>query len=147
MRMKAMDYDVIGDVHGQDGKLTALLGELGYRKRLGAYRRPKGRSAIFVGDLIDRGPGQVAVVDLVRRMEKAAAPGWSWATTSSTPSATRPGPRMAPAGYAAATPRTMPGTRRSSPKSAGTRHCTASWSRDSGRFRVQLVISSWSEMG
>jgi hypothetical protein len=68
-----MGYDVIGDVHGQDGKLTALLAELGYRERLGAYRHPAGRSAIFVGDLIDRGPGQAAVVDLVRQMEHAGS--------------------------------------------------------------------------
>jgi len=68
-----MGYDVIGDVHGQDGKLTALLGELGYRERLGAYRHPAGRSAIFVGDLIDRGPGQAEVVDLVRRMQDAGS--------------------------------------------------------------------------
>ena len=63
-----MGYDVIGDVHGQDGKLVALLRELGYRIKDGAYRHPEGRTALFLGDLIDRGPGQVACVDIVRRM-------------------------------------------------------------------------------
>lgn len=68
-----MSYDVIGDVHGQDGKLRAMLGELGYRERSGAYRHPEGRTAVFVGDLIDRGPGQVEAVGLVRRMADAGS--------------------------------------------------------------------------
>jgi hypothetical protein len=68
-----MGYDVIGDVHGQDGKLVALLRELGYRIKDGAYRHPAGRIALFLGDLIDRGPGQVACVDIVRRMIDAGS--------------------------------------------------------------------------
>ena len=68
-----MGYDVIGDVHGQDGKLTALLARLGYRIKDGAYRHPAGRVAVFVGDLIDRGPGQVEVIDTVRRMVDAGS--------------------------------------------------------------------------
>ncbi len=47
--------DVIGDVHGEFNKLVELLGHLGYQDRAGAYRHPE-RTAIFVGDLIDRGP-------------------------------------------------------------------------------------------
>lgn len=62
--------DVIGDVHGQFDKLVALLLHLGYSDSGGAYRHPS-RTAIFVGDLIDRGPKQVATVDLVRRMVDA----------------------------------------------------------------------------
>jgi hypothetical protein len=68
-----MGYDVIGDVHGQDGKLVALLRELGYRVKDGAYRHPAGRVALFLGDLIDRGPGQVECVDIVRRMIDAGS--------------------------------------------------------------------------
>lgn len=68
-----MAYDIIGDVHGQDGKLISLLAELGYRIRDGAYRHPEGRIALFLGDLIDRGPGQVACVDIVRRMVDAGS--------------------------------------------------------------------------
>lgn len=63
-----MRYDVIGDIHGQAGKLKALLAKLGYRMKGGAYRHPEGRMAIFVGDLIDRGPDQVETVNIVRRM-------------------------------------------------------------------------------
>lgn len=66
-----MGYDVIGD--GQDGKLQALLGKLGYHASNGAYRHPQGRTAVFVGDLIDRGPGQVEVVDIARRMIDAGS--------------------------------------------------------------------------
>ena len=65
-----MGYDVIGDVHGQYEKLTKLLGMLGYGQHLGALRHPEGRTAVFVGDLIDYGSGQVEVLDLVRGMEQ-----------------------------------------------------------------------------
>ncbi len=67
-----MGYDIIGDVHGQADKLISLLKKLGYRETNGAWRHPE-RSAIFVGDLIDRGPNQVATVDLVRRMVDAGS--------------------------------------------------------------------------
>ena len=40
---------------------------MGYRERNGAWKHPE-RSAIFVGDYIDRGPNQIASVDIVRRM-------------------------------------------------------------------------------
>lgn len=62
-----MGYDIIGDVHGHASKLTALLGRLGYRHRLGAWRHPD-RSAIFVGDLIDRGKGQCETIRIAREM-------------------------------------------------------------------------------
>ncbi len=68
-----MGYDVIGDVHGQDGKLKLLLAILGYRVRHGTWRHPEGRVAVFVGDLIDRGPGQVEVLRIVRRMQAAGS--------------------------------------------------------------------------
>lgn len=60
-------YDVIGDVHGHADALTALLRQMGYAERSGAWRHPD-RQAIFVGDLIDRGPQQLETVDIVRRM-------------------------------------------------------------------------------
>jgi Calcineurin-like phosphoesterase len=62
-----MNYDVIGDIHGHADKLTALLGKMGYRHHLGAWRHPE-RSAIFVGDFIDRGPGQLETIRIVREM-------------------------------------------------------------------------------
>jgi hypothetical protein len=64
--------DIIGDIHGQCDKLVALLAHLGYSKSDGVWRHP-GRTAIFVGDLIDRGPGQMATVELVRGMVDAAS--------------------------------------------------------------------------
>jgi len=67
-----MRFDVIGDVHGQFGKLVELLKYMGYRKRAGSYRHPD-RTAIFVGDLIDRGPKQWATIDLVRQMVDTGA--------------------------------------------------------------------------
>jgi hypothetical protein len=62
-----VNFDVIGDVHGQFYKLVELLAHLGYSHTGGTWRHPS-RTAIFVGDLIDRGPKQLATVDLVRRM-------------------------------------------------------------------------------
>jgi hypothetical protein len=63
-----MNYDVIGDIHGQAGKLEALLKKLGYTKKANLWVAPQDRQAIFLGDLIDRGPQQIQVVDIVRRM-------------------------------------------------------------------------------
>jgi hypothetical protein len=68
-----MDYDIIGDIHGQVGKLEALLKKLGYRVKDGAWRHPQGRMALFLGDLIDRGPGQVEVLNIVRDMIEAGS--------------------------------------------------------------------------
>ncbi len=63
-------YDVIGDVHGHADALVGLLRQMGYAERTGAWRHPE-RQAIFVGDLIDRGPQQLETVDIVRRMVDA----------------------------------------------------------------------------
>jgi Calcineurin-like phosphoesterase len=60
-------YDVIGDVHGHADALTGLLHSMGYRERSGAWRHPA-RQAVFVGDLIDRGPQQLETIAIVRRM-------------------------------------------------------------------------------
>jgi hypothetical protein len=68
-----MNYDIIGDIHGQNGKLRALLKELGYESRYGVFRHPEGRMALFLGDLIDRGPGQIDVVTIVRNMLDAGS--------------------------------------------------------------------------
>lgn len=66
-----MRYDIIGDIHGEHDKLVELLRRLGYRQSAasgGAYAHPTGRQAVFVGDLVDRGPHQLEVIDTVRRM-------------------------------------------------------------------------------
>jgi hypothetical protein len=67
-----MSFDFIGDVHGQHQKLLALLNHLGYRETGGIWRCAA-RTAVFVGDLIDRGPGQWDTLTLVRRMVAAGA--------------------------------------------------------------------------
>lgn len=60
-------FDIIGDIHGQYDALEALLGRLGYAKSGGVWRHSE-RKAVFVGDLIDRGPQQRKVMDTVRAM-------------------------------------------------------------------------------
>lgn len=64
-RLRSGPIDVIGDIHGEAGPLMRLLDRLGYD---GRGRHPKHRTLVFVGDLVDRGPDSVAVVNLVRRM-------------------------------------------------------------------------------
>ncbi len=53
-------FDIIGDVHGCFDELVALLEKLGYSVRQDGTETtatpPEGRKAIFVGDLVDRGP-------------------------------------------------------------------------------------------
>jgi hypothetical protein len=63
-------FDIIGDVHGHALHLEALLKKLGYQVVNGAYAHPE-RKALFVGDLIDRGPNQVDVYHIVRAMVDA----------------------------------------------------------------------------
>jgi Calcineurin-like phosphoesterase len=65
-------FDVIGDIHGQFDKLVALLLHLGYSESAGTLRHPS-RIAIFVGDLIDRGPKQMQTVHLVRAMVESGS--------------------------------------------------------------------------
>ena len=67
-----MNYDIIGDVHGHADRLEVLLKELGYRHRKGAWRHSD-RAAVFVGDLIDRGPEQLRTLKLVREMVDAGS--------------------------------------------------------------------------
>lgn len=59
-------------MHGYADELEALLDKLGYRERMGVRRHPD-RQALFVGDLIDRGPKQIEVVGIVRRMVEAGS--------------------------------------------------------------------------
>ncbi len=50
-------FDIIGDVHGCADELEALLRSLGYgASEDGTWQHPDGRKAVFVGDLVDRGP-------------------------------------------------------------------------------------------
>lgn len=61
-------YDIIGDVHGCAFELMELLGRLGYeRDGDGPYRHPE-RTAVFIGDLVDRGEDQLRVLEIVKGM-------------------------------------------------------------------------------
>jgi hypothetical protein len=63
----AQGYDVIGDIHGHAVELWNLLVAMGYQKKQGTYQHPT-RKALFLGDFIDRGPDQLAVLETVRGM-------------------------------------------------------------------------------
>ena len=65
-------FDIVGDVHGCCDELVQLLTQLGYRANAsGVYQPPDGRKAIFVGDLVDRGPKIPETVRLVKEMVDA----------------------------------------------------------------------------
>jgi len=75
-------FDIIGDVHGCFDELQSLLGQLGYEVSseagsLNGYgyavRPPEGRKAVFLGDLVDRGPKIPAVLRLVMSMVKSGS--------------------------------------------------------------------------
>jgi protein phosphatase len=67
-------FDVIGDVHGCRSELETLLAGLGYSLVRDTEGRPvdavppEGRTAVFVGDLVDRGPDTPGVLRLVMGM-------------------------------------------------------------------------------
>ena len=70
-------FDIIGDVHGCFDELVILLEHLGYEVETRAdaaggtalsVTHPKGRKVVFLGDLVDRGPGVAKVLKLVMSM-------------------------------------------------------------------------------
>ncbi|WP_031023618.1 polynucleotide kinase-phosphatase [Streptomyces sp. NRRL WC-3725] len=60
-------FDIIGDIHGCSAELEALLDKLGYADGV----HPEGRTAVFVGDLVDRGPDSPGVLRRVMSMVKS----------------------------------------------------------------------------
>jgi protein phosphatase len=75
-------FDVIGDIHGCFDELKMLLNLMGYTVEitvndlgLKEYHasHPEGRKAVFLGDLVDRGPGIVEVLKLVMSMMKSGS--------------------------------------------------------------------------
>lgn len=73
-------FDIIGDVHGCFEELVELLTKLGYSiERVDATQKnfgfnvtpPAGRSAVFLGDLVDRGPDSPSVLRLIMSMVNA----------------------------------------------------------------------------
>jgi protein phosphatase len=76
LRHETGPFDVIGDVHGCRAELEQLLTTMGYEIERDGAGRPAGarhpdRRAIFVGDLVDRGPDTPGVLRLVMGMVKA----------------------------------------------------------------------------
>ncbi|MDR0356526.1 MAG: polynucleotide kinase-phosphatase [Deltaproteobacteria bacterium] len=63
-------FDVIGDVHGCYAELIDLLTLLGYAAEPENHcaAPPPGRKAVFLGDLLDRGPDSARVLRLVMNM-------------------------------------------------------------------------------
>ncbi len=74
-------FDVIGDVHGCADELRLLLSKLGWERSVlpveeepwgtESWQHPEGRKAVFLGDLVDRGPAVLDVVRIVRNMIEA----------------------------------------------------------------------------
>ncbi|WP_075732264.1 polynucleotide kinase-phosphatase [Streptomyces acidiscabies] len=60
-------FDIVGDIHGCGSELESLLGKLGYVDGV----HPQGRTAVFVGDLVDRGPDSPGVLRRVMSMVKS----------------------------------------------------------------------------
>ncbi|MEU6200500.1 polynucleotide kinase-phosphatase [Streptomyces sp. NPDC047061] len=57
-------FDIVGDIHGCASELESLLAKLGYQDGV----HPEGRTAVFVGDLVDRGPDSPGVLRRVMSM-------------------------------------------------------------------------------
>ena len=65
----AQAVDIVGDVHGCLPELLSLMEKLGWqRSPEGQWSHPQQRLLVFVGDLTDRGPDSVGVVELVAQM-------------------------------------------------------------------------------
>jgi protein phosphatase len=70
-------FDIVGDIHGCGDELEALLTTLGYTVSWSGKEvtvvPPQGRKAVFVGDLVDRGPRTPDVIRIAMAMEASGA--------------------------------------------------------------------------
>ncbi len=76
-------FDIIGDVHGCADELRELLMRLGWIRAdletstepwgSESWRHPEGRKAIFLGDLVDRGPHVLDVLRIAHNMIEAGS--------------------------------------------------------------------------
>lgn len=67
-------FDVIGDCHSCFVELNQLFEKMNYTREGLSFKPPNGRIAVFVGDLVSRGPHHLATIFLVKdMMEKGYA--------------------------------------------------------------------------
>lgn len=64
----ALQYDIIPDVHADIGRLIQTLSTLGYVATREAWAHPEGHIAAFLGDFINKGCTNRAVLNVVRNM-------------------------------------------------------------------------------
>ena len=64
-------YDVIGDIHGCYEEMIDILKVLKYEMKEGEISHPDKRIPVFLGDLTDRGPDSVSVINTVAPWVKA----------------------------------------------------------------------------
>lgn len=78
-RHRTGPFDLIGDVHGCLTELERLLERLEYEFEDDVWCHPEGRTAIFLGDVVDRGPQVpeviVEVSEMVRQGSGLYVPG------------------------------------------------------------------------
>ncbi|WP_078550684.1 bis(5'-nucleosyl)-tetraphosphatase PrpE [Litchfieldia alkalitelluris] len=65
-----MKIDIIGDIHGCYQEFISLTKKLDYSWDSGLPRHPDGRLLGFVGDLTDRGPDSISVINIVYDLVK-----------------------------------------------------------------------------
>lgn len=63
-----MKVDIIGDIHGCYEELLELLEVLGYKNKGSQWVHPDKRKLVFIGDLMDRGPSSLKVIELVYQL-------------------------------------------------------------------------------
>lgn len=63
-----MKVDIIGDIHGCLEELLELLEVLGYQNKGSQWVHPDNRKLVFIGDLMDRGPSSLKVIELVYQL-------------------------------------------------------------------------------
>lgn len=65
-----MRYDIIGDIHGCYKEYCELLSKLGYEWKNGLPIHNDSRKLVFLGDLMDRGPESINVMEHVYELVK-----------------------------------------------------------------------------
>ncbi|MCE1247781.1 MAG: metallophosphoesterase [Firmicutes bacterium] len=64
-------FDIIGDIHGCYDELEELFYELGYEKKGFLFEHPAGRMPVFIGDVADRGPYSIKMIEFTANMVEA----------------------------------------------------------------------------